>query len=133
MKTISLDPRVNRMHLPELAEKGEQVVGGQDYGITYEVFIQKKKGTQHSHAGIVHAPDAETALVYAKEQFTRRGEAINVWVVKSAEVLATSYDDTDIFESAPEKVHREPGTYKVKEKIKQYKEQKANDSNNEPS
>ncbi len=129
MKELSIDPRVNRMNLPEETQKGEQVVDQQDYGVTYEVFIQKKKGTQHSHAGIVHAPDAETALVFAKEQFTRRGEAINVWVVKSSEVLATSYDDADIFEPAPDKVHREPGTYKVKEKIKQYKEQKADDSN----
>jgi ring-1,2-phenylacetyl-CoA epoxidase subunit PaaB len=131
MKELSIDPRVNRMTLPEETQKGEQVVDQQDYGITYEVFIQKKKGTQHTHAGIVHASDAETALVFAKEQFTRRGEAINVWVVKSSEVLATSYDDTDIFDPAPDKVHREPGTYKVKEKIKQYKEKKANDSNTE--
>jgi ring-1,2-phenylacetyl-CoA epoxidase subunit PaaB len=131
MKELSIDPRVNRMNLPEPTEKGEQVVGEQDYWITYEVFLQKKKGAQHTHAGVVHAPDSETALVFAKEQFTRRGEAINVWVVKSSEILATSYDDMDIFEPAPEKVHREAGTYKVKEKVKQYKEQKANDGNSE--
>lgn len=129
MKELSIDPRVNRMSLPEPTEKGEQVVGDQDYFITYEVFLQKKKGAQHAHAGIVHAPDSETALVFAKEQFTRRGEAINLWVVKSSEILATSYDDQDLFESAPDKVHRDAGTYKVKEKVKQYKEQKANDSN----
>ncbi len=129
MKEISLDPRVNRMNLPEEAKEGEQVVEQKDYGVTYEVFLQKKKGTQHCHAGIVHAPDAETALVFAKEQFTRRGEATNVWVVKSAEILATSYSDTDIFESAPSKVHREPGTYKVKEKVKKFKEERENAGN----
>jgi len=126
MKEVSLDPRVNRINLPEETQEGEQVVGEQDYGITYEVFIQKKKGAQHTHAGIVHAPDSQTALVFAKEQFTRRGEAINIWVVKSSEILATSYNDTDIFESAPSKVHREPGTYKVKEKVKEFKEKREN-------
>lgn len=129
MKEISLDPRVNRMNLPEETQKGEQVVNQKDYWITFEVFLQKKKGTQHSHAGIVHAPDAETALVFAKEQFTRRGEATNIWVVKSSEILATSYEDVDIFESAPSKVHREPGTYKVKEKVQEFKEKRKNAGN----
>ena len=126
MKEISLDPRVNRMDLPGETSKDEQVVDQKDYAITYEVFLQKKKGTQHSHAGIVHAPDAETALVFAKEQFTRRGEGMNIWVVKSSEILATSYDDVDIFESAPAKVHREPGTYKVKEKVQEFKQKRKN-------
>lgn len=131
MKTKSIDPRVNRMKLPQETQEGEQVVNQHDHAIPYEVFLQKKKGAQHSHAGIVHAPDAETALVFAKEQFTRRGEAINVWVVKSAEILATSYEDLDIFEGSPSKDHREPGTYKVKEKVKEFKENRENAGENE--
>lgn len=127
MKTISLDPRVNRMELPGETAQEEEVVKKDDHFHTYEVFTQKKKGTQHVHVGIVHAPDPQMAIVYAKEQFTRRGETANVWVVKSSAVHATSYDDADIFATTPEKTHRDPGTYKVRDKVNKYREEKANE------
>lgn len=121
MKRISLDPRVNRMDLPEENSK-EPVVGKKEFWPTYEVFHQKKRGAQQTHVGILHAPNPEMAMVFAKEQFGRRGKTTNLWVVRSSEIYATSYDDDDIFETTPGKQYREPGMYKIREKVRQYKE-----------
>jgi ring-1,2-phenylacetyl-CoA epoxidase subunit PaaB len=120
MKTVSFDPRVTRLDLPERSET--DILNTMENWQTFEVFHQKKKGDQHVHVGIVHAPNAEMALVLAKEQFGRRGQTANLWIVKSAEVYSTSYDDSDFFATTPEKLHREAGLYKVREKIAEFKQ-----------
>ncbi|MEZ4686341.1 MAG: hypothetical protein R3B47_09815 [Bacteroidia bacterium] len=66
----------------------------------YEVFVQQSRGDQHVHQGAVHAPNAEMALLFAKEQFGRREQCANIWVVKTTDVHATSYDDADMFKHA---------------------------------
>jgi ring-1,2-phenylacetyl-CoA epoxidase subunit PaaB len=119
MKEISLDPRMNRIDLPE--ESHETVLNEKDSWHTYEVFHQKKSGTQHAHAGIVHAPNAEMAMVFAKEQFGRRGQTTSLWVVNSSEIMATSQEDADIFATTPEKLHREASAYKSRDKIEKYR------------
>ena len=90
---------------------------------TWEVFHQKKRGDHHIHVGIVHAPNTDMALVMAKETFGRRGITANLWVVKTANVHPTSYDDTDMFTTTPEKIYREAGGYKVMDKINKYKKE----------
>jgi len=120
----SLDPRVNRAQI-ELNNEIKPL-NELDQWETYEVFHQKKRGDQHMHMGIVHAPNAEMALLFGKEQYGRRGITANIWVVKTANVFASEYEDQDIFETVPEKQYREAGGYKVMEKINKYKkEQKA--------
>jgi ring-1,2-phenylacetyl-CoA epoxidase subunit PaaB len=117
----SLDPRVTR----EQIELDNQIAPLQelDQWETYEVFHQKKRGDQHMHVGIVHAPNPEMALLFGKEQFGRRGITANIWVVKTANVFASEYEDQDIFETVPEKQYREAGGYKVMEKINKYKKE----------
>jgi ring-1,2-phenylacetyl-CoA epoxidase subunit PaaB len=108
----------------DLPEETETVQVEQREGWhTYEVFHQKKRGTQHQHVGIVHAPNAEMAMVFAKEAFARRGQTVNLWVVKSADVYSTGYDDADIFDTTPEKLHREAAAYKSRDKIEKYREE----------
>lgn len=109
------------MKLPE--ETHQVNLDAKDSWITYEVFHQKKSGTQHSHAGIVHAPNAEMAMVLAKEQYARRGQTNSLWVVKSSEIFTTSAEDADIFETTPEKLHREASLYKSRDKIEKYKQE----------
>ncbi|MFN7312469.1 MAG: phenylacetic acid degradation protein [Bacteroidota bacterium] len=117
----SLDPRVTR----EQIELDNQIAPLQelDQWETYEVFHQKKRGDQHLHVGIVHAPNPEMALLFGKEQYGRRGITANIWVVKTANVFASEYEDQDIFETVPEKQYREAGGYKVMEKINKYKKE----------
>ena len=57
----SYDPRINRLKLPENEEKKE-TLEGHEHWETYEVFHQKKRGEQHVHVGIVHAPSPEAAI-----------------------------------------------------------------------
>jgi ring-1,2-phenylacetyl-CoA epoxidase subunit PaaB len=116
----SLDPRIERAQL----DLDEQIspLEEMDQFQTYEVFHQTKRGQQHVHVGIVHAPSPEMALIYAKEQFSRRGQTSNLWVVPSQYVLATEYYDEDIFETTPEKMYRDASVYKVMGRIKAYKE-----------
>lgn len=114
----SLDPRISRA---QLTKEGIEPLQSLDQFETFEVFHQKKRGAQHLHVGIVHAPNPDMALLYAKEQYSRRGQTANLWVVKSSSIYATEYFDEDIFETAPEKFHRDPASYKVMDKIKEYK------------
>ena len=115
----SLDPRVAREQIAE--DITIAPLTPMDNWETYEVFHQKKRGDQHMHVGIVHAPNEEMALLFGKDQFGRRGVTANIWVVKSSNVFATGYEDQDIFETTPEKQYREAGGYKVMDKINKYK------------
>lgn len=116
----SLDPRISRAKIS--AEDQIEPLGELDQFQTFEVFHQRKRGQQHVHVGVVHAPNAEMALLYAKEQYSRRGQTSNLWVVPSDQITATEYFDQDIFETTEEKTYRDPGTYKVMDRIKAFKE-----------
>ncbi len=116
----SLDPRIQRLDIQREEPKTPDIKT-HEYWSTYEVFVQSKRGKQHVHAGTVHAPDPQLALVFAKEQFGRRQHCVNMWVVATTEIFAFRYDDSDMFETVPEKLHREPGGYKVRDKIEAYR------------
>ncbi|MFT4523599.1 MAG: ring-1,2-phenylacetyl-CoA epoxidase subunit PaaB [Bacteroidia bacterium] len=115
----SLDPRIARAQLDE----NEQItpLKALDQFQTFEVFHQKKRGQHHIHVGAVHAPNAEMALLYAKEQYARRGMTSNLWVAPSTCMVATEYFDEDIFETTDAKTYRDPGAYKVIDRINAYK------------
>lgn len=124
MKIDSLDPRINRANLDTDSKDGE--LNAMDHFQTYEVFEQKKRGTHHIHVGSVHAPSSELAMMFAKEQYTRRGQCVNLWVVKTSEIFVTQYEDSDIFETTSLKTHRDPNSYKVMDRIKAFKERQKN-------
>ncbi len=79
----------------------------------FEVFHQQARGEPHVHVGSIHAPDAETALVLAKEQFGRRQACVNLWVVPIGAISATSYEDADIFQHGSDKSYREAYGYET--------------------
>ncbi len=99
-----------------------------DHFETYEVFHQKKRGTHHQHVGTVHAPNPEMALLFGKEQYGRRGTCVNIWVAKTADIFASDYDDSDIFDTTPEKLYREAAPYKVMDRINEYKAKQAQEN-----
>ncbi len=85
----------------------------------WEVFTQKRQGAPHEHAGSVHAPDSEMALQNARDVYSRRGEAISIWVVASHEIIATSPGDAGpFFDPANDKIYRSPNFYKTPESYK---------------
>ena len=80
----------------------------------WEVFYQTKSGAPHEHAGSVHAADAEMALQNARDVFTRRGEAVNIWVVPSRYVTASTPEEAGpFFDPGNEKIYRHPQFYDV--------------------
>jgi len=117
--TNSLDPRIARA---TLSLNNHTDMEGLVHFQTFEVFHQKKRGAQHVHVGIVHAPNPDMALLYAKEQYARREVTANLWVAPSSCISATEYSDDDIFETTPEKLYRNPASYKVMDRIKAFKE-----------
>jgi ring-1,2-phenylacetyl-CoA epoxidase subunit PaaB len=123
MKLNSLDPRISRSELP--AENEYNPKGNLDQWETYEVFHQTSRGAQHVHVGSLHAPSAEIALIFAKEQYARRMKCVNLWVVPTSRISATSYDDSDMFEPATDKSYREAFGYKNKHLIQKFNEEKA--------
>lgn len=83
----------------------------------YAVFRQDSKNDPHVHVGDVHAPDAEMALILAKEQFARRDPCVNLWAVRYADIEATAYEDADMFEPATDKSYRFGGSYREQQRI----------------
>jgi len=80
----------------------------------WEVFTQKRTGAPHEHAGSVHAPDKEMALQNARDVYSRRGEAINLWVVPSEAIVANQPEDVgNFFEPSNDKIYRHPQFYKL--------------------
>ena len=120
MKLKSLDPRISRVDVPEADNFPEKETA--DQWQTYEVFHQKSRGDQHVHVGSLHAPSAELAMVFAKEQYARRMKCVNLWVVKTADIFSTGYEDADMFEPATDKSYREAYGYKNKEIIRAYRQ-----------
>ena len=78
----------------------------------WEVFQQAKRGEPHVHVGSIHAPDAELALLLAREQYVRRGSAVNLWVAPADAILATPYDEPDFFVRTSDKSYRENVGYR---------------------
>lgn len=117
----SLDPRVNRLRLNN-SDGSFAIEEGENWNV-FEVFHQEKRGAHHEHVGCVHAPDANLALIFAKEQFGRRKKCVNLWVVRSADILAFDLEDEDMFANNPDKTYRDASGFKVMEKINKFKAQ----------
>lgn len=89
MNLVSLDPRMNRLAIPQ--EWGSPLVpkNGLDQLETYEVFHESKEGKPFTHVGPVHASTPEMAFLYAKEQYGRRYSCVGMWTAKTRNVLVS--------------------------------------------
>lgn len=97
--------------LVELLRKAEA-----DAARLFAVLRQDSKNESHVHVGDVHAPDAEMALILAKEQFTRREPCVSLWVVPYTAIGATPYDDPDLFTHVTDKSYRFGGSYREQQR-----------------
>ncbi len=59
----------------------------------YEVFKQDAPGKPHQAVGSVHAPDAEMALLNARDVFARRPKAVSMWVAPAAAILSMTAEE----------------------------------------
>lgn len=96
---------------------GKQRAAGDGWPL-WEVFVRSRRGLSHTHAGSLHAPDAELALRHARDLYTRRSEGVSLWVVPSREITASSPDEKDpFFAPAADKAYRHPTFYEVPEGV----------------
>jgi ring-1,2-phenylacetyl-CoA epoxidase subunit PaaB len=123
----SLDPRVNRLN-PWQYQGPYQDTGQLDQWQTFEVFAQKQRGQHAIHLGSLHAPNAEMALVLAKEQYTRREKVHSLWLVRTADIFVTQPEDEELFNPGFDKAYRESFGYKNREVIETFKRQQSTNS-----
>ncbi len=84
----------------------------------YEVFVRGRRGLNHVHVGSLHAADAQMALHNARDLYTRRNEGVSIWVVKSADITASSPDEKDpFFAPSGDKVYRHPTFYDIPDNV----------------
>ena len=85
----------------------------------FEVFIRARGGLDHKHAGSLHAVDAAMAIEHARDLYTRREEGVSVWVVRSADIVASDPAEADaLFEPARDKIYRHPTFYNIPAAVK---------------
>ena len=70
------------------------------------------------HVGSINAPDAEVALILAKEQYGRRQACVSFWVVPADAITATDYQDADMFDHGTDKTYREPFGYQTTKRVR---------------
>ena len=116
--TSSLDPRIRRADLEH--KPASEGLAPAEHWEPYAIFHQDKRGAAHDFVGIVHAPDPELALVFAKEQFGRRKKTVSIWAVKSSDIYSFQHEDEDMFATVPEKTYREASGYPVRKRINKY-------------
>lgn len=83
----------------------------------YEVFQQAREGKPFEHGGNVMAPDAEMALLYAREFYGRRQESHRLWVVPRDAIVEIS--DPDILRPpAVDRSYRSVSGYSVRDTLR---------------
>lgn len=85
----------------------------------WEIFIRSKRGLDHKHVGSLHAEDAEQALLYARDVYTRRGEGNSIWAVRSTDIVASQVEDIEsLFDTSEDKKYRHAEFYEMPKGLK---------------
>lgn len=80
----------------------------------WEVFVRSRNGLAHKHVGSLHAVDPRMALEAARDVYTRRGDAVSLWVVPSAAIVASDPADKEAYFDPPsDKIYRHPTFYEI--------------------
>ena len=94
-------------------------------GEAYEIFHLKKRGKGHVHAGTVVAASPTDALAAARVQFGDVVPCVNVWVVRTADLLRSADEDADMWATVTEKKYRDAINWKVQDRIERFKAEQA--------
>lgn len=85
----------------------------------WEIFIRSQHGLSHRHVGSLHAADAEMAINNARDVYTRRNEGVSIWVMRTADITASSPDEKGpMFDPAESKAYRHPTFFPMPEEVK---------------
>lgn len=61
----------------------------------FEVFQQEHPGAPHKNVGSVHAPDAELAMMNARDVFVRRPTCNSLWVVPAKMIISVTQQELE--------------------------------------
>ncbi|MGH2627163.1 MAG: phenylacetic acid degradation protein, partial [Anaerolineales bacterium] len=84
----------------------------------FYVFKQDREGEPHENVGTVHAPDAELALLNARDVFVRRPECVSLWVAPESQVTSRTVQELGAGSPADEPGGPE-AEYRVFKKVQQ--------------
>jgi ring-1,2-phenylacetyl-CoA epoxidase subunit PaaB len=80
----------------------------------WEVFVRPRRGLSHVHVGSLRAPDAEIAVLSARDLYTRRSEGVSIWAVRSTDIASSDpAEQGEFFETAATKPYRHASHYHV--------------------
>lgn len=88
----------------------------------YEVFHLYRRGKQHQHIGQVEASSYDEAFNKSKAIYNNDKTVLNVWLVKTENILFIDENYRDIWYTLSEKQFREATAYRALDKIKKFKE-----------
>jgi len=83
----------------------------------FQVFVQSQEGEPHHHAGSVHAPDTEIALLNARDVFVRRPTCTSIWLVPADKITALTTGNAGLQVDNPPENH-EMQAYYIFRKLK---------------
>jgi len=84
----------------------------------WEIFIRGQYGLSHRHVGSLHAPDAEMAVLNARDVYTRRNEGVSLWVVKSEDITASAPSRKGpMFDPSNDKTYRHPTFFDIPDEV----------------
>lgn len=84
----------------------------------FEVFVRSRRGLDHKHVGSLRASGQDQALQYARDLYTRRGEGVSIWVVRSADILASQEQDCESFyDPLTDKPYRHATHYQLPKEV----------------
>ncbi|GAB5448441.1 1,2-phenylacetyl-CoA epoxidase subunit PaaB [Gymnodinialimonas sp.] len=84
----------------------------------WEIFIRGQHGASHRHVGSLHAPDAEMAILNARDVYTRRKEGVSIWAVPASAIAASSPSKKGpLFDPAEDKAYRHPTFFPIPKEV----------------
>jgi ring-1,2-phenylacetyl-CoA epoxidase subunit PaaB len=91
---------------------------------SFEIYILQKRGKQTVHAGQVVADSPEQAMWRARQQFNKGTQVFQVWAIRTDDIRFTTSEESDLWQTLPEKKFRDASDYKGGEKLKEFLDKK---------
>jgi ring-1,2-phenylacetyl-CoA epoxidase subunit PaaB len=85
----------------------------------FEVFIRAARASSTSTPAASTRPMRKWRSITRVTCYTRRQEGVSIWVVPSAQIVASDPADADaLFEPARDKIYRHPTFYAIPDEVK---------------
>ena len=82
------------------------------------MFVRRKRGLNHVHAGSIRAADPADAVRRGSAVYTRRSEGVSVWVALASDVTASAPEEREpMFSPSADKVFRHPTFYSIPDDV----------------